>query len=391
MPGRRSTRARSRTAGSCRGWSVPRPRSRARIDSYDFSHAALELYDFVYGELCDWYLELVKPRLYDRRAAGRRQTLLHVLDADARAGPPDDPVRHRGDLQLRARRRRPAGGGRAASEAGALDEPAEADARARDRGGPGAARLARSRRRARPARSCRRGSRPTATRRRPSTSRGWRGSTFAADGGEPVDGGAGARRRGRDPRRRRPRPRGGRAQARRRRGPGSRRRSSAGRAASSPTRASSPRRRPPVVQAERDKLARLRPSWRRCELLARGRRALPALARAVRHAVRARPHAPADDRARPPGAAVRVDPRRRHERQVLDDADDRRDPRRARAAHRRLSVAAPVVVRRADPDRRRRSRSDAAFAAAVRARGARRRAGRPLARRRTTASRSSRR
>jgi valyl-tRNA synthetase len=38
----------------------------ARIDSYDFSHAALGLYDFVYGELCDWYLELVKHRLPDR-------------------------------------------------------------------------------------------------------------------------------------------------------------------------------------------------------------------------------------------------------------------------------------------------------------------------------------
>ena len=34
-----------------------------RIEGYDFSHAALGLYDFVYGELCDWYLELVKPRL----------------------------------------------------------------------------------------------------------------------------------------------------------------------------------------------------------------------------------------------------------------------------------------------------------------------------------------
>ncbi len=38
----------------------------ARIERYDFSHAALGIYDFVYGELCDWYLELVKHRLPDR-------------------------------------------------------------------------------------------------------------------------------------------------------------------------------------------------------------------------------------------------------------------------------------------------------------------------------------
>ena len=51
------------------------------ITEFDFSHAALGLYDFVYGELCDWYLERVKPRLrpevedrYDASA-----TLLHVL------------------------------------------------------------------------------------------------------------------------------------------------------------------------------------------------------------------------------------------------------------------------------------------------------------------------
>jgi len=35
---------------------------RSRIEAFDMSHAALALYDFVYGELCDWYLELVKPR-----------------------------------------------------------------------------------------------------------------------------------------------------------------------------------------------------------------------------------------------------------------------------------------------------------------------------------------
>jgi valyl-tRNA synthetase len=49
-----------------------------RIDRFDFSHAALGVYDFVYGELCDWYLELVKPRL---RAGDPdlSATLLYVL------------------------------------------------------------------------------------------------------------------------------------------------------------------------------------------------------------------------------------------------------------------------------------------------------------------------
>jgi valyl-tRNA synthetase len=60
----------------------------ARIEDYDFSHAALGLYDFVYGELCDWYLELVKHRLPDLREAGEQDeesrealaaTLLYVL------------------------------------------------------------------------------------------------------------------------------------------------------------------------------------------------------------------------------------------------------------------------------------------------------------------------
>jgi valyl-tRNA synthetase len=49
-----------------------------RIERFDFAHAALGLYDFIYGELCDWYLELVKPRL---RAGDPdvQATLLHVL------------------------------------------------------------------------------------------------------------------------------------------------------------------------------------------------------------------------------------------------------------------------------------------------------------------------
>ncbi|MDQ4040250.1 MAG: valine--tRNA ligase, partial [Actinomycetota bacterium] len=48
------------------------------IADFDFSHAALGLYDFVYGELCDWYLEMVKPRLYDEDA-DREAVRAHVL------------------------------------------------------------------------------------------------------------------------------------------------------------------------------------------------------------------------------------------------------------------------------------------------------------------------
>jgi valyl-tRNA synthetase len=51
----------------------------AALDAFDFHIAALRVYDFVYGELCDWYLELLKPRLYeeDNRAVG--EFALHVL------------------------------------------------------------------------------------------------------------------------------------------------------------------------------------------------------------------------------------------------------------------------------------------------------------------------
>ncbi len=49
------------------------------LDAYDFAHAALELYRFFWSEFCDWYLEIVKPRLYesDPDAAGN---LLHGLE-----------------------------------------------------------------------------------------------------------------------------------------------------------------------------------------------------------------------------------------------------------------------------------------------------------------------
>jgi valyl-tRNA synthetase len=51
----------------------------ASIEAYDFAHAALDLYEFFWSELCDWYLEIAKPRLYDgdEDASG---TLLWALE-----------------------------------------------------------------------------------------------------------------------------------------------------------------------------------------------------------------------------------------------------------------------------------------------------------------------
>jgi valyl-tRNA synthetase len=50
------------------------------IDEFEFHHAVLRLYAFVYDELCDWYLELVKPRLYDEHDdTGAAAVALHVL------------------------------------------------------------------------------------------------------------------------------------------------------------------------------------------------------------------------------------------------------------------------------------------------------------------------
>jgi valyl-tRNA synthetase len=48
------------------------------LDTYDFAHAVLELYRFIWSELCDWYLETVKPRLYEREEEASA-VLLFVL------------------------------------------------------------------------------------------------------------------------------------------------------------------------------------------------------------------------------------------------------------------------------------------------------------------------
>ncbi|CDZ77428.1 Valine--tRNA ligase [Legionella massiliensis] len=55
------------------------------FETYRFDLLANTLYEFVWHEYCDWYLELSKPVLYDTQALsamkrGTRRTLIHVLD-----------------------------------------------------------------------------------------------------------------------------------------------------------------------------------------------------------------------------------------------------------------------------------------------------------------------
>ena len=53
------------------------------IDNYDLGVAAQKIYDFIWNEFCDWYIEIVKPRLYDKECATRKEaqfTLNTVLE-----------------------------------------------------------------------------------------------------------------------------------------------------------------------------------------------------------------------------------------------------------------------------------------------------------------------
>jgi valyl-tRNA synthetase len=52
----------------------------AQIDAFELSRAALELYAAFWGEVCDWYLEFVKPRLREEPDIDTCATLLYVLE-----------------------------------------------------------------------------------------------------------------------------------------------------------------------------------------------------------------------------------------------------------------------------------------------------------------------
>ncbi|MEM6252754.1 MAG: valine--tRNA ligase [Cyanobacteria bacterium P01_D01_bin.156] len=57
--------------------------TREYLDKYGMGEAAKVLYEFTWGDFCDWYIELVKPRLYGKDEGSKRvaqQTLSFVLD-----------------------------------------------------------------------------------------------------------------------------------------------------------------------------------------------------------------------------------------------------------------------------------------------------------------------
>ena len=59
----------------------------ANLDAYELNLAAEKIYDFIWGTLCDWYIELAKPSLYSDDADEKKRVssvLLYVLSTSTK-------------------------------------------------------------------------------------------------------------------------------------------------------------------------------------------------------------------------------------------------------------------------------------------------------------------
>ena len=60
-------------------------KTKTQIESYSLGEVANDLYEFIWGDFCDWYIELVKSRLWQEQDSPSRitaqKTLAHVLEA----------------------------------------------------------------------------------------------------------------------------------------------------------------------------------------------------------------------------------------------------------------------------------------------------------------------
>ena len=49
------------------------------LERFELGEAGRAIYDFIWSEVCDWYIEIAKPRLYNKEAAAERAPAQHVL------------------------------------------------------------------------------------------------------------------------------------------------------------------------------------------------------------------------------------------------------------------------------------------------------------------------
>ena len=71
------------------------------LDKYELGIAVQKVYDFIWEEFCDWYIEMVKPRLYsetDTTKAAALWTLKTVLIECAEAAASVHAIHHRRDF-----------------------------------------------------------------------------------------------------------------------------------------------------------------------------------------------------------------------------------------------------------------------------------------------------
>ncbi len=63
----------------------------AALGGYEFHHYGQAMYQFVWNDLCDWYIEVTKPRLRDADAGPTRRVLASVIDLTLRLLHPSMP------------------------------------------------------------------------------------------------------------------------------------------------------------------------------------------------------------------------------------------------------------------------------------------------------------
>lgn len=70
------------TAGFSPASTAPVEEITSHLERYDLGLASQKIYDFIWSELCDWYIEMAKPRLYGdskREKDDVLSVLVHVL------------------------------------------------------------------------------------------------------------------------------------------------------------------------------------------------------------------------------------------------------------------------------------------------------------------------